>query len=893
MDDTRVRRVVEAVSNGEPVDWVTLRSRLDDPATLDYCAHLETLSKIGYIRGGERRQQPEPSESRWVSTLLALALLQILVGLIGFVVYREHSVVNALRLLTVLSFGGMGLVLRRHRYEPRARDLGAIFLLRAFGFSRNPYTLVVDAWFAGSSAAAFLRSGFALDVWVPWFTWRFVRRFPATHRFSAIDRFAFAATRVAGIVGTVLFAVNLLAALAPGLSGVAATFAVTYEEGQRFSAVIYALVLPALPVILVRGRAAPTDERARLRLFAVAMALGSAPTYVEVIIEALFPQYTAFLRGSTSALTTMVVIVLLPLLTIPFITGYAVVVHRLLDVRFAVRLGMRYLLAKHTVTLLAVAPFGLLAWHVYSHRHESVVAVVANGRGMFFALLAALGASLWACRSLLLKSLDRWFRRSDSDRTAVLAQIGDALRMVRTRSELAAAVTRAASDALNTAAVVHFFDPQQQAYVPFGRGGLALSAHSALATMLIQEPTLRSLATDSEGAIARLLPRGERLWLEGENVCALAPVRTTGIDQPSALIALGPRRDAPDYSRDDEQFVVALASAAGITLENLRLKAAGLDGDPEDDFGMLCVRCHRVADREAGSTCACGGPLQAAAVPRRINGKFLVEALLGAGGMGVAYLASDLQLSRHVAIKTLPFVSADMMARLANEARTMAALSHPNLATIFGLELWRGTPILVCEYLRNGTLQHRLERGPLATEEALTLVRTVLDALEYMHQRHILHRDIKPSNIGFTSEGTVKLLDFGLAGLVESASPSASLGSQSRMPHATSLAGTVAYLPPQAFSGTPPSSFFDLWALAVVLFECVEGHHPFAAGPDTVHNICGGHIVGPTVGRPGAPEAVRAFLHEVLTTPGHRQLSSSTAMRDALTTLRSSSPLTR
>jgi hypothetical protein len=435
---------------------------------------------------------------------------------------------------------------------------------------------------------------------------------------------------------------------------------------------------------------------------------------------------------------------------------------------------------------------------------------------------------------------------------------------------------------------VYFYDPRRQAYVPLGHSGALLDGDSALATVLEQEVAPRAVLTDPEYQISRLLPRAERLWLERQNVSALAPIPSAGADRPSGFIAFGPRRDAIGYSRHDEQFVRALASATGITVENLRLKAEAVGDEADGTFGSLCSRCHRVMDfDETRATCPCGGKLQAAAVPRRINAKFLVDAMLGEGGMGVVYLGTDIALNRQVAIKTLPSASADALSRLGREARTMAALSHPNLATILGYESWRGTPILVCEYLAGGTLQHRLSRGPLAIDQALGLGLTVLDALDYMHKQDVLHRDIKPSNIGFSGDGTLKLLDFGIAGLMEAQSSTGSNRRTAGFPTlGTTNAGTLAYLPPQAFEAESPTPFFDLWGLAVVLFESIVGRHPFAAGADTGHNICRGTLVAPLASIANLPEEVLAFFRNALSPDPKRQYGSSMAMREALTALR-------
>jgi hypothetical protein len=744
--------------------------------------------------------------------------------------------------------------------------------------------------FLSEAAVTTLRTGMALDSWMPFFVWRFARRFPETSRFTSIDRIAVVFTNIAGVVGTMLFAMNLWVAITHPSSGIVRSFSTTYELGQRFFAITFALILPALPIVLTRARSAAPDERARVRVFSIAMVVGSAPACIELIVEALVPAYTPFMRGHEQLLNLLIVSVLVPLLTIPFVTGYSVLVHQMLDARFVIRQGVRYLLAKWTLALLTVAPFGLLASHVYARRNDSVASVVSDRRGVLLLLLVALGSALFGSRKYLIGVLDRWFDRAGADRTIVLARTGDALRLVRTRSELAASVVDAAQRALNASALVHFFDPRREAYVPFGRGGLSLPAESALGSILTQEPTLSLIRTDRDDSIARYLPRTERFWLQETNVSAVAPIRSTGVERPAGLIAFGPRRDAMGYSRDDEQFVTALASATGIALENLRLKSETAEDDGE--FGMLCERCRRVVDAIDGvTTCPCGGHLKSAAVPRRINGKFLVEALLGAGGMGVAYLASDMALNRRVALKTLPAVSAEAMGRLSREARTMAALSHPNLATILGQESWRGTPILVCEYLHRGTLEQRLTRGPLAVREALSLAVTLLDALDYMHGQGVLHRDIKPSNIAFAIDGTPKLLDFGLTGLMERSQGLAPADGAASVPAmGTTLAGTIAYLPPAAFRGETPSVLFDLWALTVVLFESITGRHPFAAGVDTADNICRGRLSLSLDDDPELPAAVSDFLHDTLTLDSHRYFESSTAMRDAVTAMRTVLP---
>jgi serine/threonine-protein kinase len=222
--------------------------------------------------------------------------------------------------------------------------------------------------------------------------------------------------------------------------------------------------------------------------------------------------------------------------------------------------------------------------------------------------------------------------------------------------------------------------------------------------------------------------------------------------------------------------------------------------------------------------------------------------------MGVVYLAVDTSLHRRVAIKTLPRVSVAESVRLRREARAMAAFAHPNLALVFGIESWRGSPALVMEFLEGGTLADRLRRGRLTPAETTCIAAELAGAIGLIHEAGLLHRDIKPSNIAFTGAGQTKLLDFGLAQMyVED--PSADLGPTTILidtPAWTSgsdlttvermgaFAGTPAYMAPEARRGQALDGGADLWSLGMVLFECLAGERPVAGSAveiDAGHEI--------------------------------------------------------
>jgi len=204
-------------------------------------------------------------------------------------------------------------------------------------------------------------------------------------------------------------------------------------------------------------------------------------------------------------------------------------------------------------------------------------------------------------------------------------------------------------------------------------------------------------------------------------------------------------------------------------------------------------------------------------------GPYEILALLGAGGMGEVYRARDAKLNREVAIKVLPPAlanDADYLARFQREAQALAALNHPNIAAIYGLE---GNAI-VMELVEGDTL-----RGPLSVKDALPIARQIAEALEAAHDKGIIHRDLKPANIKLTPEGVVKVLDFGLAKSIDRTtssgadSPTLSM----RSTEAGVILGTAAYMSPEQAAGKPVDRRADIWSFGVVLYELHTGKRLF------------------------------------------------------------------
>ncbi len=216
-------------------------------------------------------------------------------------------------------------------------------------------------------------------------------------------------------------------------------------------------------------------------------------------------------------------------------------------------------------------------------------------------------------------------------------------------------------------------------------------------------------------------------------------------------------------------------------------------------------------------------------------GPYEITGAIGAGGMGEVYQARDTKLGRSVAIKVLPEAFShdpDRLTRFQREAKMLAALNHPNIATIYGLEESNGTSYLVMELVSGDTLAQRIKRdGAVPVEEALAIAKQITEALEAAHEKGIIHRDLKPANVKVTPEGKVKVLDFGLAkafegdGTSEDPSNSPTLSMAATMQGV--ILGTAAYMSPEQAKGKAVDKRTDIWAFGCVLYELLTGKQAF------------------------------------------------------------------
>jgi serine/threonine protein kinase len=267
-------------------------------------------------------------------------------------------------------------------------------------------------------------------------------------------------------------------------------------------------------------------------------------------------------------------------------------------------------------------------------------------------------------------------------------------------------------------------------------------------------------------------------------------------------------------------------------------------------------------------------------------GPYEVLALLGVGGMGEVYLARDHKLNRDIALKVLPDLFAadpEHLARFQREAHLLASLNHPHIAAIYGFEDTGDVRALVLELVEGQTLADRLATGRLEVNEAFSIARQIADALEAAHNQGIVHRDLKPSNIKLRSDGTVKVLDFGLAKAMDSvdagqdfkrtgASQSPTLTSPA-MTRAGVILGTAAYMSPEQARGAPVDKRTDNWAFGCILYEMLTGSRAFE-GDHVTDALAAVVRVDPDWGRlpPNTPPGIRRLVRRCLEKDRRRRL---------------------
>ena len=819
MGKSQVERVARAVSEGSAVDWQVLKET-SDPTEWAVLRHLRAVAELTGSRLGEA-SRARTGVSIVASLICAVAGLQILAAAATFLgqlvqglpfpVVLQGSATIALAVCAAMLIG-----LGR---DSRAIHLAGFLLMLGSASSQR-----FLAPYRGDGPAALLTSGIYPDAFLPLFAWAFVREFPRVIRFSRQDNVSGGAVRLSGAVGLLLFVVNLLLVWTPDWAAWAGLAALERGGRSPYWGIVFALFVPSVAVMLSRIRHAEVSERRRVKLFLGGVVAGLMPLVIIVGLELAIPAFDQF-TSRPAILFIVDSAIYASILSVPFVTTYSVLVDRVLPAVVIIRSTLRYALARQTLMAAIAVPVLALLYGLVANRHLTIAELGSQPEARLAAALAVGAMGLLLARGRLLRALNRRYFRDEIDVARALAGLTDGLSHARDRRQVAELLEAALQPALQ---VTHasLYLPLPVHYAPIRGHGRALPTESALLPIMEASPDPLDL---QRPGLRDLLPRHDREWVERNGVGAMVPVTHGGL--MLGFITVGHRLNDLPFSKDLATFLSTAAASAALALRGLSDGADAIAPGTERESppAAECVVCNRVMTGDAAG-CTCGGRLRTASVPEVLSGKFTVTHRLGAGGMGVVYRALDTTLGREVALKTLPRLTPAAADRLTREAQSMARVAGSTLATIHGVERWRGSPVLVIELLEGGTLAERLASGPLPIDEAVSITRQILDCLEHLHDRGLVHRDVKPANIGFTAGGNLKLLDFGLAAIEGPVTRETDMrveGSGEDVSAVTSVAGTPLYLPPEAFEGAKPSPAFDLWAAAMVLYESIAGRHPW------------------------------------------------------------------
>ena len=781
------------------------------------------------------------------------------------------------------------------RGDLRSLALAAAFSLIAASFARRPELLLEDT--LGHPFALRLVRGLRVDALLPAVVWLFFREFPrsvSTPRARAVARLGLGVSLAAGLG---LLLANL--ALALGGDAVSGLRVLDPDDSRSpYWALVYGLTILALPFAAWRARTAPRDERRRVALFAAGVIAAALPYSLFVLAMFSSSAFTTWFRGPGRHVGIPFVELLV--LSIPITTAYSLLVDHVLPMRTLLRSAVRFMLARAVVTVGACLPFVWIAWYLWPQRAEPLAQLLAGERGLAIAAAGGLGLLALRARRPARDAIDRTFFRDGYDAREILLAVAERGRRAARVGELAELLAVEIDRALHLEKIaVLVLDPPLAKLVALRGGSRPLDAGGALARRLARAGEPVAVDLERPGSELRALPADDQHWLADGGFQLLVPL-VASTDDLIGLVALGGKRSELPFGAEDRRLLAAVGAAGAVTLEQrLRLGSAAGAADAAarvvadaDRVAWICEGCGVVAPEGASGACAaCGGKRRPGALPSVLGGKFELERCVGEGGMGVVYAARDLTLGRRVALKTLPRAEPGDASRLRREARAMAAVLHPGLAVIYAAETWKGVPYLVTEFLEGGTLADRILPGRIPLPELRALGDTIADAVDHLHRAGVLHRDLKPSNIGFAADGAPKLLDFGLARVLgeptipppawEAAPDAPTLAARRTTVSGHAIVGTPLYLSPEALRGEAPDTTFDLWALAVVLYEAAAGLSPVErrSWAETLDAIEHGRIPDLREHVPEAGAALAQFFQEALHAERRRRPASAAEFR--------------
>lgn len=691
------------------------------------------------------------------------------------------------------------------------------------------------------------------------------------------------------------------------------TFRLRHPLVGRISAVVLpATVILALVALILSYRRAGQVSKRKLRIVLVGSLVAIVPFVAWLLILALLRPA----RGSWIPNVGWVIANLL-MMVMPLSFAYAIVRHQVIPVRLIIRRGLQYLLARNALRLALALPVVGLVLSIIANRERPLSDILLGSSLYFYLFIAGIALAL-VFRRRLGEWVDRKFFRETYNQEKILRELTDDVKKLDSIPEMSKRVTERVTAALHPRHAFLFYREE-------GTRDLSLtytSGGNAAQELKIPEEFRLLRFMEDQGSAQEFpfpqknsLPQSEKDWLASLGTRLIVPL--TGTDERLAgLLLLGEKKSEVPYTANDRDLLETLAGQIAIVYENVRLKNR-VDRDRRikqevlsrvagQDMNVLkeCPRCGACFDMTA-QTCPADGTELTLSLPveRTIEMRYRLERLVGRGGMGAVYEATDLRLHRKVAVKILTgsmFGNSEALRRFEREAQASARLHHPNIVTIhdYGLLSTEGA-YLVMELVAGGTLGALLKRErQFAPAHAAGIFEQILDGLKSAHGAGIVHRDLKPENVLLSTDDAgrarVHLLDFGLAKFTQ-ALPADSLSPTAAPAPVTTpgaVMGTFGYMSPEQLTGGAIDERSDLFSIGVMVVEAVTGRRPFTG--TTYHELLNNILNAPyhlEAASPAARELDAALQKSLAKDPSARYASAAAMQAELIPALRRCPPL--
>ena len=628
-----------------------------------------------------------------------------------------------------------------------------------------------------------------------------------------------------------------------------------------FNSFIYLKVIPAVNFLLLfmpfaicsvilrnYRRLTDPDQRRRMKWVIYGSVAGTVPTLTNSIIffilaavggrggrQANLPQSTWF--RSLDLISDLAIVI------IPITFSYAIVKHKVFDINVVVRRGLQYALAKNVLRTVLALPLVGLALQILSDPNQTISDIVFH-HPIYLFLAAAAGISLKSRRRLT-GWIDRKFFRDVYNQERILVGLIDEIKDFDSMADISKLVSNKIDSALHLTRIQVFYrkDDSRDLTLGYSSGDTSLGLQISDGSKLLRFMEGQESAQQYPFAQRQVLPRGEQAWLDKLGINLIVPM--SGTDGTLiGLLLLGEKKSEQPYTANDRRLLESIARQIAVVYENVllkqhvdkeaRIKREVLAHLEEQNINLVkeCPDCGNCYD-SASQVCEKDGRELTLTMPveRTIDGKYRLDRLLGKGGMGAVYQATDLRLARQVAIKILTgdlFGNQNALRRFEREARALARLDHPNIVAVhdYGRAAAEGA-YLVLELVPGVTLRDEMRRlKRLPPELTARWFDQVLEGVKAAHREGIIHRDLKPENIliaaGDQHNTLVKIADFGLAKLkhIDPADPNTLTATGVVM-------GTINYMSPEQLSGDDADERSDIFSLGVMVVEALTGDRPF------------------------------------------------------------------